>query len=275
MTITWLRLAAVAGCSLATGWICGCGWDEPGKATASRGEPGGQAGSDPAGTSEGGARPTTAGGPGRAGASTGGIGQGGTSGVSGSGQPVCEDIYPYDDGYTCEQQAEWGKCDEAWLVGYCNMSCNRCGETTGTGGAAVDYGGARDVFDQYTEKQPIAPTPPMGWNSWNRFGCNVNEDLIQEIADAMVQSGMKDVGYQYVNIDDCWQSQERDPDGSIVPDPTRFPSGMKALADYVHDLGLKIGLYSDRGTTPAQGTLAPTTTRFRMPKPMPSGASTI
>lgn len=253
MTITWLRLAAVAGCSLATGWICGCGWDEPGKATASRGEPGGQAGSDPAGTSEGGARPTTAGGPGRAGASTGGIGQGGTSGVSGSGQPVCEDIYPYDDGYTCEQQAEWGKCDEAWLVGYCNMSCNRCGETTGTGGAAVDYGGARDVFDQYTEKQPIAPTPPMGWNSWNRFGCNVNEDLIQEIADAMVQSGMKDVGYQYVNIDDCWQSQERDPDGSIVPDPTRFPSGMKALADYVHDLGLKIGLYSDRGTHTCAG----------------------
>ena len=92
----------------------------------------------------------------------------------------------------------------------------------------------------------LAQTPPMGWNSWNKFACNVNEQLVREIADAMVASGLKDAGYQYVNIDDCWQG-ERDERGSIQPDPKRFPSGMKALADYVHARGLKLGLYSDAG----------------------------
>jgi alpha-galactosidase len=97
----------------------------------------------------------------------------------------------------------------------------------------------------------LARTPPMGWNSWNKFGCNVSEDLIRQMADAMVASGMKDAGYQYVVIDDCWQVS-RDPDGNIVPDPQRFPSGMKALADYVHSKGLKFGLYSDAGTGTCQ-----------------------
>jgi alpha-galactosidase len=92
----------------------------------------------------------------------------------------------------------------------------------------------------------LAPTPPMGWNSWNNFACNVDENLIKETADAMVASGMKDAGYVYVNIDDCWQG-ERDSLGFIHPDPERFPSGMKALADYVHSLGLKFGVYSDAG----------------------------
>ncbi|HPC36339.1 MAG TPA: glycoside hydrolase family 27 protein [Candidatus Marinimicrobia bacterium] len=92
----------------------------------------------------------------------------------------------------------------------------------------------------------MALTPPMGWNSWNRFGCNVNEQLIRETADAMVSSGMKAAGYQYVVIDDCWQG-ERDAQGFIQPDPTRFPSGMKALADYIHSKGLKFGVYSDAG----------------------------
>jgi alpha-galactosidase len=92
----------------------------------------------------------------------------------------------------------------------------------------------------------LAQTPPMGWNSWNKFACDVNEQLIRETADAMVASGLKDAGYQYVNIDDCWQG-ERDARGFIQPDPKRFPSGMKALADYVHSRGLKFGLYSDAG----------------------------
>ncbi|MFA7564925.1 MAG: glycoside hydrolase family 27 protein, partial [Candidatus Neomarinimicrobiota bacterium] len=87
---------------------------------------------------------------------------------------------------------------------------------------------------------------PMGWNSWNRFGCDVNEQLIRETADAMVSSGMKAAGYQYVVIDDCWQG-ERDALGFIQPDPGRFPSGMKALADYIHSKGLKFGIYSDAG----------------------------
>ena len=98
----------------------------------------------------------------------------------------------------------------------------------------------------------LAATPPMGWNSWNKFGCNVSEDLIRQIADAMVASGMKDAGYQYVVIDDCWQV-ERDSNGNIVIDAKRFPSGMKALADYVHAKGLKFGIYSDAGTKTCAG----------------------
>ncbi len=98
----------------------------------------------------------------------------------------------------------------------------------------------------------LALTPPMGWNSWNKFGCNVSEELIKQTADAMVSTGMKDAGYQYVVIDDCWQVS-RDADGRIVADPQRFPDGMKALADYVHSKGLKFGLYSDAGTETCQG----------------------
>src|SRR6266849_7846241 len=93
----------------------------------------------------------------------------------------------------------------------------------------------------------LARTPPMGWNSWNKFGCNVSEKLIKETADAMVATGMKDVGYQYLVIDDCWQVR-RDEKGRIVPDPERFASGMKDLANYVHGKGLRFGLYSDAGT---------------------------
>jgi alpha-galactosidase len=96
-----------------------------------------------------------------------------------------------------------------------------------------------------------ARTPPMGWNSWNKFACDVNEQLIREMADAMVTSGMKDAGYVYLVIDDCWQI-DRDAQGNILPDPQRFPSGMKALADYVHSRGLKFGLYSDAGTLTCQ-----------------------
>jgi len=98
----------------------------------------------------------------------------------------------------------------------------------------------------------LARTPPMGWNSWNRFHCDVSSQLIRETADAMVASGMKDVGYQYLVIDDCWQV-DRDANGRIVADPERFPEGMKALADYVHSKGLKFGLYTDAGRRTCQG----------------------
>ena len=93
----------------------------------------------------------------------------------------------------------------------------------------------------------LAATPPMGWNSWNKFGCNVSDKLIREMADAMVSSGMQAAGYQYVNIGDCWQVS-RDAQGTIVADPQRFSSGMKGLADYIHTKGLKLGLYTDAGT---------------------------
>jgi alpha-galactosidase len=98
----------------------------------------------------------------------------------------------------------------------------------------------------------VALTPPMGWNSWNKFGCNVSEEMIKSMTDAMVSSGMKDAGYLYVVIDDCWQVS-RDENGFIVADAQRFPSGMKALADYVHSKGLKFGIYSDAGTKTCAG----------------------
>jgi alpha-galactosidase len=92
----------------------------------------------------------------------------------------------------------------------------------------------------------LALTPPMGWNSWNKFACDVNERTVRETADAMASSGMRDAGYQYVVIDDCWHGP-RDANGFITADVQRFPSGIKALADYVHSRGLKFGIYSDAG----------------------------
>ena len=99
----------------------------------------------------------------------------------------------------------------------------------------------------------LARTPPMGWNSWNRFACaGLNEKVIRDTADIIASNGMKDAGYEYVNLDDCWQIS-RDASGNIVPDPSKFPSGIKALADYVHSKGLKIGLYTDVGTNTCAG----------------------
>jgi len=89
----------------------------------------------------------------------------------------------------------------------------------------------------------VARTPPMGWNSWNTFGCNISETLIRQMADAIVSSGLRDRGYQYVVVDDCWFNPNRDSAGNLQGDPSRFPSGMKALGDYLHGKGLKFGLY--------------------------------
>jgi alpha-galactosidase len=106
----------------------------------------------------------------------------------------------------------------------------------------------------------LARTPPMGWNSWNKFACNgLNEKVVRETADTMAANGMKDAGYQYVILDDCWQSpitatsNGRDAEGNIIPDPERFPSGIKALADYIHSKGLKFGIYTDVGTKTCAG----------------------
>jgi alpha-galactosidase len=98
----------------------------------------------------------------------------------------------------------------------------------------------------------FARTPPMGWNTWNKFACNVSERLIKEAADAIVASGMRDAGFRYVVIDDCWQVY-RDTSGAIVADPQRFPGGIKALADYIHSKGLLFGIYTDAGTNTCQG----------------------
>jgi alpha-galactosidase len=98
----------------------------------------------------------------------------------------------------------------------------------------------------------LAQTPPMGWNTWNKFRCEINEQLIRASADAMVATGMQDAGYEYINIDDCWHGK-RSLLGFIQADPVRFPSGIKALADYVHSKGLKLGIYSDAGHTTCAG----------------------
>ena len=98
----------------------------------------------------------------------------------------------------------------------------------------------------------IALTPPMGWNTWNKFACNVDEKLIRTAADQMVSTGMKDAGYTYIVIDDCWHGA-RDAHGDIQADPQRFPSGIKALSDYVHSKGLKFGIYSDAGVKTCAG----------------------
>ena len=92
----------------------------------------------------------------------------------------------------------------------------------------------------------LAQTPPMGWNSWNTFGEKINEQVVKDTADAIVALGLKDVGYEYVVIDDCWSMRKRDANGKLVPDPEKFPSGMKALADYVNERGVKLGIYSPR-----------------------------
>jgi len=110
----------------------------------------------------------------------------------------------------------------------------------------------RPVKSRPSVLDALAPKPPMGWNSWNRFGCNVDEKMIRGMAEAMVSRGLKAAGYEYVVIDDCWQVS-RDARGAIVADPERFPSGIKALADYVHSLGLKFGLYSCAGTKTCEG----------------------
>ncbi|GAA3450926.1 NPCBM/NEW2 domain-containing protein [Dactylosporangium matsuzakiense] len=95
--------------------------------------------------------------------------------------------------------------------------------------------------------------PVMGWNSWNRFGCNIDENLIKATADAMVSTGLRDSGYTYVDIDDCWMAATRDSQGRLQPDPVRFPGGIAAIATYVHARGLKLGIYSSAGTATCQG----------------------
>ncbi|MFE1839955.1 NPCBM/NEW2 domain-containing protein [Streptomyces sviceus] len=111
----------------------------------------------------------------------------------------------------------------------------------GTGSPALAYG--------------LALTPPMGFNNWNSTHCRAefNESMVRGIADIFVDKGLKDAGYQYVNLDDCWALPNRDADGKLVPDPVRFPNGIKAVADYVHSKGLKLGIYTSAGTKTCDG----------------------
>jgi hypothetical protein len=90
-------------------------------------------------------------------------------------------------------------------------------------------------------------TPQMGWNSWNKFACSINEDLIKSTADALISTDLAKVGYTYLNLDDCWEAPARDSNGRLWGHPETFPSGMKSLGDFIHERGLKYGIYSDAG----------------------------
>ncbi len=137
---------------------------------------------------------------------------------------------------------------------------NAWSQTAGTAPAAVR-------FDQYEPPNPtlvrpsqdprrqvngLALVPPMGWNSWNKFGCEINEKVVRGAADTLVSSGMRAAGYVYVVIDDCWQVV-RDAQGVLLADPAKFPSGMRALGDYIHSRGLRFGIYSDAGSKTCGG----------------------
>ena len=93
----------------------------------------------------------------------------------------------------------------------------------------------------------VVHTPPLGWNSWNTFGEEINETVIKESADMLISTGLAALGYRYVVLDDCWSLKERDANGRLVADPAKFPHGMKAVADYIHGRGLKFGMYSCAG----------------------------
>ncbi|HEY4393749.1 MAG TPA: NPCBM/NEW2 domain-containing protein [Polyangia bacterium] len=129
------------------------------------------------------------------------------------------------------------------------------GALAGCGGGSGGAGNS-DVDDDFPQALAagLAPTPPMGWNSWNEFQGNVSEKLVESVADAFVSSGLKDAGYTYVNIDDTWSNKAgRAADGSLQPDVNKFPDGISGVADYVHAAGLKLGIYGDRGTATCGG----------------------
>jgi alpha-galactosidase len=112
-------------------------------------------------------------------------------------------------------------------------------------------GGTRTIV--YAESNGLALTPPMGFNDWNAFACNVTEAKIKQAADFIVSSGLKTLGYNYVNVDDCWMASSRDSKGNLVADAKKFPAGIKALADYVHKDGLLFGIYEGAGTKTCKG----------------------
>ncbi|KAJ6372857.1 hypothetical protein OIU76_027230 [Salix suchowensis] len=120
-------------------------------------------------------------------------------------------------------------------------------------GRPIDMG--RQYSNSSLSANGLGLAPPMGWNSWNHFHCDIEEKLIRETADAMVSSGLAALGYEHVNLDDCWAELNRDSEGNLVPKTSTFPSGIKALADYIHGKGLKLGIYSDAGSQTCSRTM--------------------
>ncbi|CAI5972391.1 unnamed protein product [Closterium sp. NIES-64] len=149
---------------------------------------------------------------------------------------------------------------EAWFVSMCFCLAVVFHQASAiSGGASVPtvlkVGRKEKLRGDLTGAVPTqkAFRSPLGWNSWNHFQCSITEDMVKTAADNLVSSGLAAQGYVYVNIDDCWQADSRDSQGRLVASPVSFPSGIKALADYVHSKGLKLGLYSDSGKRTCSG----------------------
>ncbi|MEU7874520.1 ricin-type beta-trefoil lectin domain protein [Dactylosporangium sp. NPDC049140] len=120
-------------------------------------------------------------------------------------------------------------------------------------GAAFWFVDVRSAVPAQALDNGLAKTPPMGWNDWNAYGCNVSETLVKQTAEKIVSSGLAAAGYQYVNIDDCWMQSSRDANGNLQPDFAKFPDGISGTAAYVHSKGLKLGIYEDAGTATCAG----------------------
>ncbi len=150
---------------------------------------------------------------------------------------------------TQELQAEYERLGGHW---YCHY--NGSATTYSLIGYALAEALNGTNIDEITPNiyAGLAATPPMGWNSWNAFGADINEEKIKAIADAMVSSGMRDAGYKYLVLDDGWMAAERDENESLVADANKFPDGMKAIGDYIHSKSLKYGIYEDRGVMTCQ-----------------------
>ncbi|MCH8218574.1 MAG: NPCBM/NEW2 domain-containing protein [Planctomycetes bacterium] len=133
------------------------------------------------------------------------------------------------------------------VLSVCMCSCSPQNRVHLDTGANARIGSGQDASALHIYENELARTPPMGWNSWNAFHGDIDEQKIRGIADAMVALGMRDAGYTYLVIDDGWMADKRNSEGKLVADPNKFPSGIKALSDYIHGKGLKFGLYQDRG----------------------------
>jgi alpha-galactosidase len=228
-TIPCLALGAVlfGGCSGTENGNPGTGGSSSGGSRGSGGASGSGGANATGGSHASGGAPATGGAVGSGGV----VASGGAGGRSGTGGGT-----PHGG-----RSGSGGSASGGTMGGGTGGGAGRQGGT-GSGGASGTGGGSTIV----------GATPPMGWNSWNQFACNPSEDLIKKTADAMVSSGMAAVGYQYVNIDDCWMNG-RDSSGALQADKAKFPAGMPALAEYIHSKGLKFGIYESPAPTTCAG----------------------
>ena len=249
MTSVALLAALGAGCSSGESGQTGASGGTTGSGgTTATGGAAGQTSTGQGGSTGTGGATVTGGHSGTGGAATGGAtgtgGQPATGGSSGTGGQAGAGTGGHPTGGTTGSGGAAGGGGQAGHGTGGSVSTGGQGGgggKTGTGGAA---GGAGSPA--------VAATPPMGWNSWNTFGCSPSESLIKGVADTFVSSGMAAVGYQYVNIDDCWMNG-RDSSGNLQWDTSKFPAGIPSLATYVHGKGLKLGIYESPNATTCAG----------------------